>query len=308
MSLLFGPVFSRRLGRSLGFDLVPYKICSMNCIYCEVGRTTFLTVERAAYVSWDKIKKTLKETAEMERSFDVLTFSGSGEPTLNIYFEKVVSEARKIIQKPIAVLTNSSFVWLSSVRKALEKVDFVLASLDSVRKESFIKVNRPHPGVPLNKIVEGLKLLREKMQGKLLLEVLFVKGVNDSEEDIEALNKTLIYINPHKVQLNTVVRPPAEKGVEPVSFSFLQKVAESLEVPAEVIVSSSAVPQEDSELSEEELIPRIIEYLKRRPAPADELARAFPSAKNFMNSVIEKLLSQGRIKTVFHQDKAYYVA
>jgi len=119
----------------------------------------------------------------------------------------------------------------------------------------------------------------------------------------------LSYINPHKVQLNTVVRPPAEKDVEPVSFSFLKKVAEELEVPAEVIVSSSAISEgEVEDLSEEELILRVVEYLKRRPAPAEELAKAFPVTKSYMKEIIEKLLSRGLIKTTLHQNKIYYVA
>ena len=103
MNLLFGPVFSRRLGRSLGLELVPFKICSMNCIYCEVGRTRLLTQERAAYVRWSEIKKALRNALQMEMDFDVLTFSGSGEPTLNIYFEKTVEEAKKLFEEFLAV-------------------------------------------------------------------------------------------------------------------------------------------------------------------------------------------------------------
>ena len=305
MSVIFGPVYSRRLGMSLGFELVPYKVCSMNCIYCEVGHTTLLTIERAGYIPFSELKKGLEVAKNLENEFDVLTFTGSGEPTLNIYFEKLVEEAKKLFKKPIAVLTNSSLVWIPSVRNALAKVDFVLASLDAVKISTFKKVNRPHFKLNLFKIIEGLKMLRETMKGKLFLEVLLVKGVNDKEEDLEELKKVVNYIKPHKVQLNTVVRPPAEE-VEPVSEEFLKKLAKNFDVEAEVIGFSSYKKKEKALRDLKEVSELIVEYVKRRPSSKEELCKAFGFTKDELAEILETLIAQRKIKEVYYQDEVYY--
>ena len=174
-TLLFGPVKSRRLGKSLGIEMVPRKVCTMNCIYCEVGKTTNFTSERKEYYPWDLIEKSILQAKELEDNFDVLTFTGSGEPTLNINFEKAVALAKKIIKKPVAVLTNATLLYIPSVRKALTEVDIVLPSLDAGTSETFKKINKPFPQIDFKSVVENLKKLREEMKGEMWLEVLFVK-------------------------------------------------------------------------------------------------------------------------------------
>lgn len=302
--LLFGPVSSRRLGRSLGVELVPKKICSMDCLYCEVGKTTVLTLERAPYVPWDKIVEALKVAKELESIFDVLTLTGSGEPTLNIHFEEAVLLAKELIKKPVSVLTNSTLVNIPSVREALGQVDLVLASLDSARESSFRLVNRPVREVNLSEIIDGLKLLRDSMRGELWLEILLVKNVNDREEDLIALKRAIEYIQPHRVQLNTVVRPPAYSIARPLSFDELLKVRDFLGPPTEVITPRDipATPQVSPQSLEEDLM----DYLARRPASLSELKLVFTEG-NLLES-LEKLTKEGKIQKITHQNELFFKA
>jgi len=305
MSLLFGPVKSRRLGLSLGVELVPSKICSMDCLYCEVGKTTTLTTLRASYLPWEEIEKALYEAKEREEEYEVLTFTGSGEPTLNIHFERAVELARNLIKKPISVLTNSSTVNIETVRRALSEVDYVLASLDAAREKSFKLVNRPAEGVSLKEIILGLKNLREEMKGELWLEILLVKGVNDSEEDLKVLREVIEYINPHKVQLNTVVRPPAYAVAKPLSFEELEKVRNFLGEKAEIITpKDKKIEGLSFKRNLEELL---FDYLSRRPAPLTELTEVFKDSEE-LKRVLQNLIKEGKIKRLLYQGEVYFSA
>jgi len=302
MGILFGPVKSRRLGLSLGIELVPQKVCSMDCLYCEVGKTITLTLLRGPYIEWEEIERALYTAKEREGEYDVLTFTGRGEPTLNIYFEKAVFLAKKLIPKPIAVLTNSTTIPLEEIRKALSEVDFVLASLDSARERSFKLVNRPCSEIELKKIIEGLRKLREEMKGELWLEVLLVKDFNDSEEDLKALREAISYIKPHKVQLNTVVRPPAYALARPLSFEELERIKAFLGEGVEVITPKEIRAKPSS--GQEDLEELLLDYLARRPAPLSELSFIFKARE--LEGLLENLAKQGKIKKLLYQGELYY--
>lgn len=308
MPILFGPVLSRRLGRSLGIDLVFRKVCSMDCLYCEVGRTTHYTSERKPYISLENIREALEQAKEIANTYDVLTITGSGEPTLNIHFEDAVHLAKNLIDKPIAVLTNSTFVHERSVREALARVDFVLASLDSAREKSFRLVNRPVAAVKLDLIIEGLSALRQEMEGELWLEVLFVKGLNDTPEDISALKSAIDYIKPHRVQLNTVVRPPAYPMARPLSLEELEAIKQRLSGKAEIISAEKRGAILEKPLTLTELSEWLINYLSRRPADLEELALVFGEAKDKLISVLNKLQDEGKVTKVYHEGKVYFRA
>ncbi len=313
MSPLFGPVKSRRLGLSLGLELVPKKICSMDCLYCEVGKTEVLTLERKAYYSWEKIERAIFEAKDKESEYDVLTLTGSGEPTLNIYFEKAVELAKALISKPVCILTNSSTVNIPSVREALAKADLVLASLDSASERSFRVVNRPLAEINLREIIFGLKKLREEMEGELWLEVLLVKGINDKKEDLMALKEAIEIIKPHRTQLNTVVRPPAYSIAKALSSEELEEVKNFLGERVEVIVPQNwegrvAHPPSLQRASSEGDVESLLrEYLLRRPAPLEELISLF-SFERDLQLVLEKMVKDGKIKKVFHQGEIFYIA
>ncbi|MFZ8832147.1 MAG: radical SAM protein [Thermodesulfobacteriaceae bacterium] len=308
MPILFGPVLSRRLGRSLGIDLVFRKVCNMDCLYCEVGRTTHHTSERKPYIPLEEIREAFEQAKEIADTYDVLTITGSGEPTLNIHFEEVVHLAKKLIDKPIAVLTNSTFVHERSVREALAQVDFVLASLDSAREKSFRLVNRPVADVKLDLIIEGLSALRQEMKGELWLEILFVKGLNDTPEDISALKSAIDYIKPHRVQLNTVVRPPAYPMARPLSLEELEAIKQRLSGKAEIISLEKRGTILEKPLTIAELSECLINYLSRRPADLEELAFVFGEAKDNLLSVLNKLQDEGKVTKVHHEGKVYFKA
>lgn len=309
-TLIFGPVKSRRLGRSLGIELVPKKVCTMNCIYCEVGKTTNLTLKRKEYYPWDLIERSILQAKEIEDTFDVLTFTGSGEPSLNIHFEKALRLAKKIIKKPVAVLTNATLLDIPSIRSALAEVDIVLPSLDAGNPETFKKINRPHPKIELKTIIENLKKLREEMKGEMWLEILFVEGINDSEKDLKDLKSAIDYINPHKVQLNTVVRPPAFEKAKPLSFEKLKKIAEFLGERVEIIVDKERLEkavETFKDLEKEKIKEMIFNYLKRRPSTLEELSSALKIEKEVLEDILKIFISQDKVKEKLHEGKKFFI-
>jgi wyosine [tRNA(Phe)-imidazoG37] synthetase (radical SAM superfamily) len=214
---VFGPVHSRRMGYSLGIDPVPRKTCSMDCIYCEVGPTDKWTMERREWVPVGDILEEVRRKLAEQHRIDVITFSGSGEPVLHSGLGALIDGIRRMTDLPIAVLTNGSYMDDAAVRADLARADIVVPSLDAVTPEVFQAINRPHRKLHLEDVIAGLKAFRKEFQGKLWLEVLLVEGVNDSDEDVKRLAAVAAEIEPDRIDLNTVVRPPACEGVRGVS-------------------------------------------------------------------------------------------
>jgi wyosine [tRNA(Phe)-imidazoG37] synthetase (radical SAM superfamily) len=194
------------------------------------------------------------------------------------------------------------------VREALAQVDFVLASLDSAREKSFRLVNRPVAAVKLDLIIEGLSALRQEMEGELWLEVLFVKGLNDTPEDISALKSAIDYIKPHRVQLNTVVRPPAYPMARPLSLEELEAIKQRLSGKAEIISLEKRCTILEKPLTITELSEWLINYLSRRPADLEELAFVFGEGEDKLLSLLNKLQDEGKVTKVYHEGKVYFRA
>ena len=236
---IFGPVPSRRLGRSLGVDLVPFKTCTYDCIYCQLGKTTNKTIERKEWVHIDVIMEQLR--AKLNSKPDYITLSGSGEPTLYSRLEELISKIKQITDIPVAVLTNGSLLWMPEVRSALKVADLVVPSLDAGSGHIFQYVNRPVSGVTFDKMLEGLIKFSDEYDGKYWLEVLLIAGVTTTEAEINRLKSFVACIRPDKVQINTVTRPPAEDFAEPVPQKQLQAIAQKIYEKAEVIAGYSGV-------------------------------------------------------------------
>ena len=221
MGYLFGPVLSRRLGLSMGVDLLKYKTCNLDCVYCELGRTACLTSCRDRFVPRQKVIKEI----ELKRSepFDHLTFAGSGEPTLSLDLGEIVSQARKIVDSPVAVITNSTLLSSPTVRKEVSAADVVLPSLDASSENAFHAINRPASGLTAADMIAGLKDFRKEFSGEIWLEVMLVRGINDKEAD--AIARAAESTEPDRIQLNTVVRTPAEP-VEPLSEEEMRRMLE----------------------------------------------------------------------------------
>ncbi len=291
MGALFGPVPSRRLRISLGIDLIPYKTCTLNCIYCECGRTTNLTVERKEFISTDKVIDELKNFLKNLPELDFVTFSGAGEPTLHTGIGKIISFLRKNYHYKVAVLTNGTLFYQKEVRESVKDADVILPSLDAGTEETFRKINRPHKEIRFKNLIEGLKLLRKEFKGEIWLEIFLVEGINDSEKEILAIKKIINEISPDKIQLNTVDRPPAEKWVKPVKMDRLMEIAKELN--AEIITKF----QKDVKFVKkiDDLKEEILNTLKRRPCTIEDLKEIFGIKIMELNKILRVLEKEDKI-------------
>ncbi|HXG38116.1 MAG TPA: radical SAM protein [Bacteroidota bacterium] len=300
---VFGPVPSRRLGLSLGVDVIPKKLCNLDCIYCEVGRTDKRAMRRMEYLPAKEIVEEIRDALATNPNLDFITFSGSGEPTLNSALGAIIRDVKKLTTIPIAVITNGTLLYLEEVRQDLMEADVVLPSLDCVTTEMFQKVNRPHPKLELSSIVQGLKKFREEFRGQIWLEILLVKGYNDSDEEIAQLKEVLDEIQPDKIQLNTVVRPSSESWVQPVDEERMREIQQMLGDRAEIIGTFSAVVQESKQTID---VGTILALLRRRAMTADDLADALRVSKQQILNVLEVLEQNALVVPYRFQNKIYY--
>jgi wyosine [tRNA(Phe)-imidazoG37] synthetase (radical SAM superfamily) len=302
MSHLFGPVPSRRLGLSLGVDLVPPKTCTFDCLYCEVGRTTDLTQERRPYRVAEIIQELQDYLENPPGPLDYVTMAGSGEPTLNLGLRKIIAAVKNLTTTPVALLTNGSLFHLPEVRDAVAEADVILPSLDAGREETFQRINRPHPALSLDLVVAGLKSLRREFAGQIWLEILVLKGINDHKEELTAIKGLLREISPDKVQLNTAVRPVAHKSAQALTQEEMEAVADFLGAGAEVVAAVRRVSPERLEVKDRDLI----DMLARRPMTAADLAQAlgFPLAQ--VRQRLGRLSKSGLVRRDVHQDQDFY--
>lgn len=305
MAILFGPVPSRRLGRSLGVDMVPYKTCSFNCVYCELGETTDHTIQRQSFLDIDLICRELKERLpQLQGKVDYITLAGSGEPTLNADLKDVVAAIKNLTSVPIAILTNSSLLPDPEVREELQQVDLIVPSLDAVTQEIFEQINQPVKGIKAQEIVQGLIDLRKEFQGQIWLEILFCAGINDSDAELNLLHETVAAIRPDRIQINTVFRPPAIEGTLPCSPEKLQQISTMLSSVAEVVgqphLDKVAVSQSRS------FKKRILELLRRRPCTLSDIVRATGISHIELVKLLDSLTQAGFLHIRTHEGQPYY--
>lgn len=304
-SFIFGPVPSRRLGRSLGVDVIPHKLCNLDCVYCEVGPTDKRAMRRQEYCPADKIIAELKEVLAEETELDTITFSGAGEPTLNSKLGEIIRAAKSLSSVQVAVITNGTLLHLESVRKDLMEADIVLPSLDAVSARMFSLVNRPHPALQIETIIEGLKKFRKEFRGKIWLEILFVKGLNDGPEEVGRLLRVVRDIQPDKVQLNTIVRPPSNAVFEPVREQELYRLRDLFGEHCEVIGISGPRPVTDRHRVNHA---EILAALHRRAMTLDELARALGLVPLEVLISLGIMEEEGLIESFFYYDRKHYKA
>jgi len=303
---LFGPVPSRRLGRSLGIDPVPHKTCSFDCVYCQLGPTTHHTAERRPYVPATQIIAELEYWLEQDGCADYLTLSGSGEPTLNCEIGDVIHWAQSHTTIPIAVLTNSSLLWDPEVRAQLATADLLLPSLDAALASSFARVNRPCTGLDLDRVLAGLKAMSDEFAGEIWLEVLLVEDINSSPEDLLALAAAVHDLRHERVQINTVVRPPAESCARPVTAGQLQEACLILGPRAEIIAPLEGLAGLVG--ARKGASEALLELLNRRPCDLADLAMALGIHRNEVAKYINILLRGGLIESVEVEGKTFFRA
>ncbi len=306
MKYLFGPVNSRRLGLSQGIDLLTTKTCNFDCIYCEVGGTFIHTCERKEYTPTKEILAEIDELLaqdDLAKPIDVFTITAMGEPTLHTGLGKIIRHIKEQTDKPVVILTNGAMMHLEDVRRELQAADIVIPSLDSARPESFRKIDRPAQCVDLDEMIDGISLFCKEFSGQVWLEVMLAKNINDQPRDIEALKEAIVRINPERVQLNTVVRPPLENFAKPLTQEELSHIAEQLPGNVEII-ASFAKRKHDSWRSPEP--DEILEMLQRRPCTASDISEALNLEPEQTNRLMEELADQGKVLKMLHQGKTYY--
>lgn len=317
MKYLFGPVYSRRLGHSLGIDLLPPKICTLNCVYCEVGPTTDLTCERKEYVPTEEILKEIDQVLAQDpggRPIDVFTLTAMGEPTLHSGIGRIIAYLKAKTDKPVAVLTNGTLFWDQHVRAELSGADIVIPSLDAARQESFERVNQPASAVNLEQVIEGLALFSREFRGEVWLEILLVREMNDSLEDLVALQQAVRRIQPARVQLNTVARPPMDGRARPVTRDKMEQAAAMLadgyNGRVDVLVDFQATQQARDGIKKQlqrNIVEEIADMLQRRPCPLEEIDKALHVQDlNLTGECVQKLIDAGRIEKIIHNNKEFY--
>ncbi|MDD2751729.1 MAG: radical SAM protein [Candidatus Omnitrophica bacterium] len=239
MKYIYGPVSSRRLGLSLGLSLTPYKVCSFDCLYCQLGRTTQVTLEKKDYIPIEEIIEELKSwflhNPQQAQELKFITFSGSGEPTLNINIGKLIQEIKKIAPVPVAVITNASLLSEGAVRQAILEADLIVPSLDAVTMPVFLKIDRPAPGVEIEAIINGLIELRKEFKKEIWLEIMLVSGVNDDIRQVRKFVEVIEKIRPDRIQLNSPVRTTSEPDIFPVDRKKLERIKELLGEKCEIV-------------------------------------------------------------------------
>jgi len=303
---LFGPVPSRRLGMSLGIDLVPRKVCSLDCVYCEVGRTSKLTVDKKEYVLYDRIIKELEHYFNTNPDPDYITFSGSGEPTLNICIGEIISFIKQMKPNiPVAVLTNGTMLHDKEVRESINKADVILPSLDAVTDIVFNKINRPHRDLTIDKCIQGLIKLRDEFNGKIWLEVFILPNYNDSDNELYELKKWILKINPDLIQLNTLDRPGTVSGLRGATIEELERIVKFWNIDKVEIIASTP-KRKDVQSYRSDIASAILGTIARRPCTLDDLSRVLGVHISEINKYLDVLEAEDKIETVELERGIFY--
>ncbi|MEJ2744448.1 MAG: radical SAM protein [bacterium] len=308
--LVFGPVPSRRLGLSLGVDLVPFKTCPLDCIYCQLGPTTNKAVRRKKYVASREVLRQVKAALKRGGRIDWITLSGSGEPTLHSEIGKIIRGIKKMTDVPVAVLTSGTLLYNASVKTALNAADLVVPDLDAGSARVFRKINRPHPSLNFAAVKSGIMNFASNFPGRIWLEVVLVKGVNDTPKELKRIGALAARIRPERVQLNTVVRPPAEEAAQPLTATEMRRVRAALAkalggIPIDVISHSKGA---QTQLPTDGIEERIVSWLKRRPATIHDLAAGTGAPGSDIVKRIDRLVETGRVKETRFGGSTYYTA
>ncbi|MFX1314826.1 MAG: radical SAM protein [Promethearchaeota archaeon] len=303
---MYGPVPSRRLGRSLGIDPIPLKTCNYQCIYCQLGKTTnFTNVRKNYYPKEEIIVEMEKAIKQNQNKFDYITFVGGGEPTLYKELDELILKAKTLSNKPICVITNGALLYDKEVVDALMYSDIVLPSLDAGDKKSFIKINRPHPDINFESVIKGFVDFRRMFKGKLWIEIMIMKGINDSKEELLKIKEKIDLIKPDKIDINVPIKPPHEKWVEIPEkniFPLLDEIFGSY--------SDISFPEMGSfHLYSQNFEKELLNIIKRHPMRQSQIIDTF-SAYNFKKEDIihklEKLELNNKIKKLIYNKRIYW--
>jgi len=301
---LFGPVPSRRFKRSLGVDLTPFKTCSLDCIFCQLGRTPEKTILREEYVPMNDVISELEQWLAVDGQADYITLSGSGEPTLHWRFGEVLQYVRQHSDIPSVLLTNSTMLSRPEVREAACFADIVKMSLSAWDQASFEWVNRPHSQLRFDRMVQGQKDFRAQFKGQVWMEVFLLEGINSMPDNVRKIAQLAKEIGPDRIQLNTAVRPPAEDFAAPVPKERMNDLARIFDPVAEVIAEYKTDRTTSIQANQD----RIFSMLQRRPCTAKEVSEVFGMHLNEVSKYLGKLVRTNQVRTERKQSDVYYTA
>jgi len=301
----FGPVPSRRLGLSLGVDIIPGKLCTLDCVYCEVGSTDRRGLARKEYLPADEILAEVKEVIAEYPHLDHITISGSGEPTLNSKIGYIIHSIKQMTNIPVAVLTNGTLLYLPEVRLDLMDADIVSPSLDAVSPDVFERIDRPNPKLNIDQIINGIKTFRLEYKGRLWIEILFVRGMNDHDDEVNKLKQVIDEIRPDKIHLNTVVRPPAYAVAQPVSEERLKETREIFGERCEIIGIFKEKHRTEERNADSQAI---LALLKRRAMTVDQMTASLMMRSEDIAASLKGLLQGKFIKSYIFNGEEFYQA
>jgi wyosine [tRNA(Phe)-imidazoG37] synthetase (radical SAM superfamily) len=301
---LFGPVPSRRFGRSLGIDLTPHKTCCFDCVFCQLGRTPTKTITRDEYEPTDAVLSEIDGWLRSGGEADYMTLSGAGEPTLHSRFGEVLDFIRSRGTIPAVLLTNGALLHLPEVRAAASQADIVKISLSAWDQASFEWVNRPYPQLSFDQMVEGQKTFRAQFDGRMWMEVFLVRGINSSPEEVTKIAALAREIAPDRIQLNTAVRPPAEEFVTALPNEQMAALMHLFQPTAEIIADFSTPHSKPMQAN----AAAILAMLKRRPCTAQQIVEGFGLHVNEVSKYLGKLMKEKKIRAERKKDGVYYRA
>ncbi len=303
MKMVYGPVPSRRLGRSLGVNPIPFKTCDYSCVYCQLGRTINMTNQRRDFFPPEKIFDEIENSLEIG-DIDYITYVGEGEPTLCKSLGWLIGKVKEMTDIPIAVDTNGSLLYRKDVQKDLLKADVVMPSLDAGSPETFKKINRPYK-IDFEKVVQGMVNFREKYEGEIWMEIMMVKGINDSEKELEAIKRKLEKIEPDRIYVNVPIRPPAETWAIPPDENAIAKAHSILGKVVEIVEEETGEFSVEGFKSPEDAILAIIKRHPMREEQVMETLKKFGEG-NIHNS-LKRLEESGKIKKVKYREKVFWI-
>ncbi len=288
---IFGPVTSRRLGISLGIDLIPYKTCSLDCIYCECGRTSDSTIEIKEHIPFEGLKNELTTYLNSNIKLDAITFAGSGEPTLHSRIGDVIAFLKNNYPEfKVVLLTNSTLFHHTNVRERVIGADTIIASFDAASENVFKKLNRPHKDLTLSQMKDGLLKLREEYQNEMILEVFIVPGVNDSDEELKKIKIFVDSLKPESIQVNSMDRPGTCDWIKPVSKERLKEIENFFGIDSMKFNNLKSTKN----ISSKDIISEILSTIRRRPCTKSDLKK-MTGQNTGVEKALEKLISEDKI-------------
>ncbi len=314
---LYGPVPSRRLGRSLGVDIVPLKVCTLDCVYCQLGKTLTKTVERKDYVPVESVLAELAEALAEGVEADFISIAGSGEPTLHARLGELIDGIRQVTTIPVAIITNGTLLYRPDVRADCAKADVVMPSLDGADERTFLKINCPCPDISAEKVISGLCAFRKEFPGRMWLEVFLVEGINTDPEQIAAIREAIERIKPDKVQLNTAVRPTADPNIKRLSPERLRDIAAQFGPGCEVVADFSPARHETRIESQTPPTPQsrtpsmheaLLSMLKRRPCSLSDISASLGISRNEAMTHVSDLRRRGLIQSEERDGSTFFKA